>query len=129
MRVYHEDVDTFGVVYYANYLRYMERARTEWLRAMQIDQVALQNQQGVIFLVASANLEFKSPAKFDDALRVSVKIKRLGRVSMELTQAVRHDDGNLLCNADVKVACVSLQNRQPCAIPASIYKELKARDE
>lgn len=127
-RVYHEDVDTFGVVYYANYLRYMERARTEWLRELGVDQARLLDEEGIIFLVASANIEFRKPALFDDTLNVGVRIAHLGRVRIDLIQSITRDDGQVVCEAAVKVACVNAKNRQPCAIPGLIIEELKASE-
>lgn len=119
VRVYFEDTDAGGVVYYANYLKFMERARTEWLRDRGLEQDRLRQQTGVIFVVRSVRLDLRRPARFNDALSVSCRPTALGRVSVDVTQAVSRD-GLELASADVRLACVDAERFVPVAIPAAV---------
>ncbi len=123
VRVYYEDTDSGGVVYYANYLRYMERARTEWLRALGVEHETLRVESGLQFVIAEVNLRYARPAKLDDQLSVGVKIAGFGRASLTLDQTVRRADG-VLCNARVRVACVDVQRFRPCPLPKQIFRRL-----
>ena len=125
IRVYHEDVDGLGIVYYANYLRFMERARTEWLRALNLDQTELRRRHGIVLVVASANIRYHRPARFNDALQVSVRITRLGRVAVDLEQTVDDESGETLCSATVKIACVDQDTHRPCVLPNDVARELE----
>jgi acyl-CoA thioester hydrolase len=126
VRVYYEDTDSGGVVYYANYLRFLERARTEWLRSYGIEQDQLVQQDGLIFAVRSVQLEYVKPAKFNDLLDVSVAISKQGKASLTFEQAVRRADGErqLLCLGQVKVACLTADTLRPKVIPEKISREI-----
>ena len=128
VRIYYEDTDVGGVVYYANYLRFMERARTEWLRAKGIEQDRLIEEQQLVFVVTRASVDYKSPARFNDALKVSVEVERSMRTNLEFHQAVTRDekDGTtrLLCEARVRVACVAAGSFRPRRLPAVILEAL-----
>jgi acyl-CoA thioester hydrolase len=126
VRVYYEDTDSGGVVYYANYLKFMERARTEWLRSLGFEQDRLAETAGVIFAVRSANLEFISPARFNDSLEVSAQLMQRRRASLTFEQGVYHagQPGQLLCSGVVRVACLSVDHFKPQAIPDFVVKEI-----
>ncbi|OOZ36116.1 tol-pal system-associated acyl-CoA thioesterase [Solemya velesiana gill symbiont] len=121
VRVYYEDTDSGGVVYYANYLKFMERARTEWLRSLGFEQDELIEQQGVIFAVRKVEVGFKSPARFNEALSVSAKITSRGKASLVFQQDITRDaDGKLLCSGEVKIACLDAERFRPASIPQEI---------
>jgi acyl-CoA thioester hydrolase len=124
--VYYEDADAAGVVYYANYLRFMERARTEWLRALGFEQDALMRAPGIVFAVRSADLEFRRPARFNDRLVVRVRLAERRRASLVFEQeVVRVDDADgPLCTGRIRIACVTAGELQPCPIPEQIAKEI-----
>lgn len=123
VRVYYEDTDAGGVVYYANYLKFMERARTEWLRALGFEQDALREQEGVVFAVRALTVEFLKPARFNDLLRATVSVQRLGGASLSFEQQIQRD-GVALVRAELKVACLDRRSFAPRAIPASIVSRL-----
>ena len=125
VQVYWEDTDAGGIVYYANYLKYMERARTEWLRALGCDQGRIRARHRIQLVVARANVEFRRPARFDDRLDVDVRMLALRRASIELAQQVRNAGGELLCQAAVKVGCVDIESFRPRRIPISLQQELE----
>jgi len=121
IRVYYEDTDSGGVVYYANYLKFMERARTEWLRSLGFEQDILRDQEGALFAVSRVSLDLRRPARFNDALRVSVRVKKRGRASLTLEQEIKGEsDDTMLCFGEVKVVCVDAVRFRPRAIPKSI---------
>lgn len=121
MRVYYEDTDAGGVVYYANYLKFMERARTEMLRAIGFEQDNIRQEQGLIFAVHSVEAKYHKPAVFNDELNVISKIPILSKASLVFTQRVlRACDDMPLCSADIKVACLQADSFTPAAIPADI---------
>jgi len=126
VRVYYEDTDSGGVVYYANYLRFMERARTEWMRSLGFEQDRLLAEQGILFAVRSASIDYLRPARFNDRLVVTVAVQRRGRASLTLEQAVlRHGDGaGPLCTGTVKIACLEAATFRPQPIPGTILKEI-----
>jgi len=126
VRVYWEDTDAGGVVFYANYLKFMERARTEWLRSLGFEQDNLIGQEGVLFAVRHVELDFKHPARLDDALRVSASIIKRGKASLTFYQEVRKEDpGNtLLCSGQVKVACLDAHRFRPHSIPERLSAEI-----
>lgn len=119
VRVYYEDTDAGGIVYYANYLRFMERARTEWLRAIGVHQEQLAAAAGIQFVVRRANLDFLAAARLDDLLAVSVQPARLARTYVELEQAVSCAD-RVLCKGAVTVACVRKADLRPAPIPPEV---------
>jgi acyl-CoA thioester hydrolase len=128
VRVYWEDTDGSGVVFYANYLRYMERARTEWCRAAGLDQSRLQAGEGLVFTVVSAQLQFHRPARLDDLLQVTVDIETAKRASLTLRQEVHRDtlEGELLVAGRVRVACVDAARFRPRAFPATFLRLIAA---
>ncbi len=126
VRVYWEDTDAGGVVFYANYLKFMERARTEWLRSLGFEQDALVQEEGVLFAVRQVELDFKQPARLDDALRVSARVIKRGKASLTFFQEVRKEDpGNtLLCSGRVKIACLDAHRFRPHSIPKRLSAEI-----
>ncbi|MCB1866159.1 MAG: tol-pal system-associated acyl-CoA thioesterase [Chromatiales bacterium] len=119
LRVYYEDTDAGGVVYYARYLQYMERARTEWLRARGLEQTALRAEHGILFAVRDAQIRYRRPARLDDELRVSVRVDPPRRASLVFHQRVSVADS--LCVEGVfTVACVDADAFTPCPIPESV---------
>lgn len=124
VRVYYEDTDSAGVVYYANYLRFMERARTEWMRARGFEQDRLRAEHGLLFAVRSAHVDFLQPARFNEQLDVSAEVLEVGRASLTFRQAVtRADAAPVLCSARVKIACLEAESFRPKPIPDFILKE------
>jgi len=124
-RVYYEDTDAGGVVFYANYLKFMERARTEWLRDLGFEQDQLMNDHGIVFAVTHVHMDFIKPAKFNDLLNVSVQILRLGKASITVHQEI-YRENELLNRADIKLACVDMTSFVPLRIPEGIYVKAKA---
>jgi len=132
VRVYYEDTDSGGVVYYANYLKFMERARTELLRSIGYQQDQLQQELGIIFAVRSANIQYKKPARFNDELNVVTSISSLGKASIHFKQTIfleaSHHDSvpGLLVEADIKIACLHAEKFIPQGIPVSIVEKIKS---
>lgn len=125
VRVYYEDTDSGGVVYYANYLKFMERARTEWLRSLGFEQDALLREEGVIFVVRSVTLDFLKPAHFNQLLQVTVKLIERGRASLVFEQQVRAGKaGAALCSGQIKLACLAGTTFKARALPATLIAEL-----
>jgi acyl-CoA thioester hydrolase len=125
VRVYYEDTDLGGVVYYANYLKFMERARTEWLRALGFEQDELITKNDVIFAVRNVEVEYIKPARFNDQLTVTVRPVELGRASLALQQEITKDKGlEMLCKGKIKIASLKASTFRPCPIPASIQEKL-----
>lgn len=114
-RVYWEDTDGGGVVYYANYLKFLERARTEWLRERGYSQVALAVDPGILFMVLGVNVEYRAPARLDDLLAVSVQYALDGRTAAIFTQQIHRDgaEPQLLVDAQVRVVCVDSKTLRP----------------
>lgn len=128
IRVYYEDTDAGGIVFYANYLKFFERARTEWLRAAGVSQQLLVQTHGVIFVVKSTALDYHAPAQLDDELKVSVVVRRLGRASVQFVQEawrINHAKPELLATGEIKVGCVDAQSYRPCAIPDEVALKIK----
>lgn len=123
IRVYYEDTDAAGVVYYANYLRFCERARTEWLRSMGYDQRALMETMSIAFVVRSVQADYKASARLDDILDVVSAVIRLGRASLVFSQKIfRHQE--LILDSTVSIACVDTRKQRPCAIPSDLHTRL-----
>ncbi|MFQ6371703.1 tol-pal system-associated acyl-CoA thioesterase [Shewanella sp. YIC-542] len=122
--VYYEDTDAGGVVYHANYLKFFERARSEWLRAMGVCQSTLL-QADLAFLVRRAELDFSRAARFEQQLWVESRITELKRASLVFEQQLVDDKGVCYCSASVKIAAVSLSRMKPQAIPEPILQEFK----
>jgi acyl-CoA thioester hydrolase len=125
VRVYYEDTDSGGVVYYANYLKFMERARTEWLRAMGFEQSALLRDYSIIFVVRAVQVEYLRPAKFDDLLTVTVRFHAAGRSWIELDQTAELPENGVLVKGRVKVVCVNGQTFKPVQIPAPVRERIE----
>lgn len=123
VRVYYEDTDAGGVVYYANYLRFMERARTEWLRSLGFEQDALSKDEGVVFAVRSAGLEFIKAARFNDLLQVDVIVAATGKASVTFNQKITRGD-ELICSGEIRLACVDAIRFVPKSIPAPVKAKI-----
>lgn len=119
VRIYYEDTDGGGVVYHSNYLKFMERARTEWLRSMGFEQTELREKMRVLFVVRGLKLKYRQPAKFDDSLSVITRITRLGYSLLEFEQTIYRGE-ELLTSGMVEVVCVDADNFKPVSIPAEI---------
>lgn len=117
IRVYYEDTDMAGIVYYANYLRYIERARSDWVREMGIDQLAMK-AEGVVFAVRRVEADYIQPARFDDLLQVRTDLVSLSPARMVMRQEVRRAE-TLLFQADVTIVCINA-NGKPCRLPAKL---------
>ena len=120
VRVYWEDTDAGGVVYHASYLRFLERARTEWLRRLGVDQMAFKEATGLAFMVHRMEIDFLKPALLDDELTVSVEVKERRSASILFAQTIARVDGTVLVQAQVRAACVDLERMQPARIPDDI---------
>ena len=125
IRVYYEDTDAQGVVYYANYFRFMERARTEWLRSLGVDMVRLQEEERRIFVVAEVNARFHAPARLSDDLVVTASLVGLSRVAFDIEQKIyrNNTDGELLISGMVKAAYLDADTMRPKRVPSSIFGE------
>jgi acyl-CoA thioester hydrolase len=126
-RVYWEDTDGGGVVYYANYLKFLERARTEWLRARGFTQTALVKDPGVLFVVANLSIDYRRPARLDDVLDITCDVEMDGNVCMRFAQAIKRGD-EVLVEASVRVACLDAQSFKPKRIPAGIAATMISRE-
>jgi len=124
IRIYYEDTDAGGIVYYANYLKFMERARSEWLRDLSIEQDQLHRELGIIFVVRSVQIDYLKPAVFNDLLHVSVAVKELGKTHLTVSQNVTNQKQNLLCQAEIKLVCIDAQRFRPKRIPAIIPQRI-----
>lgn len=123
VRVYWEDTDAGGVVYHASYLRFMERARTEWLRAQGIDQSTFKETTGLAFLVREMQLDFLRAALLDDELSVTVAVKERRAASILFAQTIDRADGACLVRAGVRVACVDTRRMRAVAMPTDLFPE------
>ena len=128
IRVYYEDTDSAGVVYHSNYLRFMERARTEWLRELGYTHNRLSEEENLVFVVSSMNIDFKRPAYFDELLNVNCRITELRGSSLVFEQIVINDADETKCRADVYIACVDAITFKPKRIPAAIRAEFNHDD-
>ena len=126
VRVYYEDVDVGGVVYYANYLRFFERARSEWLRSLGVNQERLAVVEGVGFVVARAEVDFKIGARLDDLLSVTVKMAEQKKTYLWLEQEARLVDGRLCAAARIQAACVRHKDMRPQPLPESLSARIAA---
>ncbi len=123
VRVYWEDTDAGGIVYYANYLKFMERARTEWLRALGVEQSVLQRDHGLIFVVVDTQVDFKKPARYDDALIVTARIRERTRATFSFVQEVLRGD-ELLVTGALRAACLDAKSYRPCGLPKILTEKL-----
>lgn len=122
VRVYIEDTDAGGIVYYVNYLKFMERSRTEFLRSLGYDKPAVLDQR-LLLVVHSAEINYRQPARLDDRLEVSTRVALLKRSSVTFEQKVMRGN-QLLCEGLIRIACVDGESFKPCAIPADIHTQL-----
>ena len=123
LRVYWEDTDAGGVVFYANYLKFFERARTEWLRALGVGQHTLRETTGAIFVVTETHVRYRAPARLDDELVVTVALRALGTASMTLAQQAwcgEVGQGSLLAEGDIRIGCVDHGTFRPRRIPKEV---------
>ena len=124
IRVYYEDTDAQGVVYYANYFRFMERARTEWLRSLGVDMVRLQDEERRIFVVAEVHTKFHAPARLADDIVVTACLNSQTRVSFDIEQKIYREstDGDMLISGIVKAAYLDADTMRPQRIPSSLFE-------
>jgi acyl-CoA thioester hydrolase len=135
IRVYWEDTDAGGVVYYANYLKFLERARTEWLSDLGLEQDRMVAEHGVLFVVRRVAADYLRPARFNDRLTVISALDELGRASLQMRQEVRRDrcapgerlESDLLLTAQIQVACVESDSFRPARIPTSVLQRISPR--
>lgn len=121
IRVYYEDTDHGGVVYHANYLRFMERARTEMLRCMGFELDALERDPGIIFAVRRAMLDFRAPARFNDFLRIDSSLQAVTGARLQFQQTVFAED-RLLCAGEIEVVCLDSERFRPTALPRMLVE-------
>lgn len=127
VRVYYEDTDAGGLVYHAAYLRFLERARTEWLRALGFEQDRLRDEHGILFAVRRLGIDYVRPARFNDALRVTATVSDHGGASIDFSQLVLAAGADTLyCRATVNVACIGARSSRPARIPGVLIDALRA---
>lgn len=125
VRVYYEDTDSGGVVYYANYLKFIERGRTEFLRSLGFEQDQLIEQENIIFAVKSLSADYVSPARFNDLLNVETTLEKARRASLIFSQNITDLEQNkVLFKAQITIACLNAQSFKPCAIPGEILEKI-----
>jgi len=124
VRVYYEDTDTGGIVYYANFLKFFERCRTEWLRALGFEQQTMKDALGLQFVVVSIAVDYLRPARLDDALTADAQVSEMARTYLSFSQQLWRD-AELLARATVKVACVNAQTLVPARLPPELGRRLK----
>ena len=125
VRVYYEDTDAGGVVYHAGYLRYLERARTEWLRSLGYSQATLKAEESLLFTVVSMQLDFLKPARLDDLLRVRSRATLAGGASVVFEQEIFRGESERILSAQVRVACLDAASFRPRRLPASLRERLQ----
>lgn len=124
IRVYIEDTDVGGVVFYANYLKFFERARTEWLRNLGVSQQDLIDEHGILFVVKNATVDYRAPARLDDEVRLTVCAERVGRASVHFMQEAWRGK-TLLATGQIRVGCVDTVGFRPTAIPDEILAKIR----
>ncbi len=124
VRVYYEDTDAGGVVFYANHLKFFERARTEMLRAMGYEQDELIANEGIIFVVRSVQVDYLSPARFNELLQVTAKLSLAKKTSLIFEQTITRGD-EVLCKGNIRIACLDAHTMRPKAIPETLFKHLE----
>jgi acyl-CoA thioester hydrolase len=122
VRVYWEDTDAGGVVYYANYLKFMERARTEWLRSLGFEQQVLRESHGVVFVVRRVEIDYLAPAQLDDLLTVTTGLLEMTRTCLTVAQGIAAD--NLLTRAKVQIVCIDPASFKPVKLPEPLLEKL-----
>jgi len=125
IRIYFEDTDSGGVVYHSNYLKFMERARTEWLRSIGIDQRHLKQDSHIMFVVHRIDIQFKLPARFNDDLIVKSELKNIGSSKIEFRQMIYRND-EMLIDANVDIACIDSEKFKPVRIPPTIKQTMES---
>jgi len=123
IRVYYEDTDAGGVVFYANYLKFFERARTEMLRDMGFEQDQLIAEQNIIFVVRTVQIDYLTPARFNDALEATAEVTQAKKVSLNFEQTVTRN-GEVLCKGNIRIACLDAKTMKPKAIPPQLLEKL-----
>ena len=123
LRVYWEDTDAGGVVFYANYLKFFERARTEWLRSLGVAQQRLREQTGAVFIVSDTTLRYKAPARLDDQLTITAGLAETGRASLVFAQQAWRGS-TLLCEGSIRVGCVDALTFRPRRLPSAVIAAL-----
>ncbi len=127
VRVYWEDTDAGGIVFYANYLKFFERARTEWLRSLGLEQRALKETTGGLFVVSRTHMNYLTPARLDDLLHVTASVSQLGRSSITLAQQallISKQAGTLLCEGSIRIGWVDAASMRPARMPQSLLERL-----
>lgn len=127
IRIYWEDTDAGGIVFYANYLKFFERARTEWLRALGVSQQLLREREGGMFVVSETSVKYHRPARLDDELIVTAALQEAGRAALVIEQqATDKASGTLLCSGSIRIGWVDAQTLKPGRIPAAIIERMKS---
>jgi acyl-CoA thioester hydrolase len=124
LRIYWEDTDAAGIVFYANYLKFFERARTEWLRSLGFDQERLRREAGIAFVVAETAVRYRLPARLDDLLDITVRVAHLGQASLEVAQEAWRGN-ELLAEGTIRVGCVELGTFRPRRVPDDILSKIQ----
>lgn len=131
IRIYWEDTDAGGIVYYANYLKFFERTRTEWLRSLGVEQGSLLMDEGCMFVVSEISTKFHTPARIDDLLNITIHIQHLGKASLTLTQTAWKTSAVakpvMVCQGSVRLACVQQADMRPRKIPLSLSELLESK--
>lgn len=125
VRIYYDDTDATGVMYHANYLRYFERARTDWLRQFGYGQEALRTEHNVAFTIVSMDIRYRLAARLDDELDVSASLVKLRRASFIFSQVMTRPNGEVMATAEARAACIRADNFTPLALPADIHQLMK----
>lgn len=128
VRVYYEDTDAAGIVYHANYLRFMERARTEWLRALGFEQDALRLEYGVVFVITGSDVAYLRAARFNEELVVRSRLQRVRRASFSFLQEISGSPGDAVCRAHNTVACVDADSFAVRRVPSHMMKVFERAD-
>ena len=124
VRIYFEDTDSGGVVYHSNYLKFMERARTEWLRSLHLNQADLKKRDKIMFVVANVNIDYKKAARFNDQLDIETSIDKIGASRVDLTQNIMKNS-DLYTSAKVNIACIHSETFKPQRIPKLIKQQME----
>jgi acyl-CoA thioester hydrolase len=126
LRIYWEDTDAGGIVFYANYLKFFERARTEWLRTLGINQQHLKESEGVQLVVSETHVRYLRPARLDDMLSITTAVKNIGRASITVEQQafLQSTHGELLCHGEIRIGCVDATTLAPCRFPSTLASVL-----
>lgn len=128
VQVYYEDTDAGGVVFYANYLKFMERARTEWLRTLGVEQQSLIDKHGIGFVVAALDMKYLAAARLDDHLTIQTSITQIGRASLNFAQRVLRTD-RVLAEGSIRVGCVKLSTLKPSPLPDDLREQISQLDK